>query len=482
MIIDIEARQDDLYVSYFDKDGNVDYISVPTPVEEQFNWEVGDPYESDKTITAWDGKRVKKTKKTDRKYQWNNPNREFFRLSKYRIEEILTGRPDLMAPAREYNRPKKYYIDIETEVTDGFPEADKAQNRVLSIAIANDQNRLYILGLKDMSDEEIYSIEKSVNEYYEKSGVFKKFNSAPWQFNYVKFDSEYEMLYTFFSKLVPKMPCLTGWNFIEYDWKYLVNRCAKVHPRIDPAICSVSGRLQGKNRLPVHRLVVDYLEIYKKWDRSIKIKESNRLDYVAEKSIGVGKIKYNGSLKDLYDRDFYHFIFYNAIDASLIYYMDKKLNTMSTFLSLAHVGSVEVNKAFSPIWVTEALMAREFLKMDKVFCDNKDTSAEQAEFQGAYVKEPIKGMHQFVTCYDFASLYPNTMMQFNISPETYRGKKSLEALIAGEIRTASGSAFDNSSDSVLRKILKNLYGQRKDTKKSYLAVAKEIDELKHALN
>lgn len=482
MIIDIEYRQDDLYISYFDKEGNVQFITVPLAAEQQFNWEYAESYEADKTRMSWDDKWVKKTWKKERRYSWNNPNREMFRLSKYRIEEILSEIEDVMAPAREYNRPKKYYIDIETEVTDGFPEAELAQNRVLSIAIANDQNRLYVLGLKDLSDAEQDAIERDVNEYYEKAGVFKRFNANPWQFNYVKFESEQEMLYTFFSRLVPKMPCLTGWNFIEYDWKYLVNRCANVHPAIDPAICSVAGRLQGKNKLPVHRLVVDYLEIYKKWDRTVKIKESNRLDFVAEKTIGVGKMKYNGSIKDLYEHDFYRFILYNTIDSSLIYYMDKKLNTMSTFLSLAHVGSVEVNKAFSPIWVTEALMTREFLKMGKVFVERKKDDKAQQEFQGAYVKEPIVGMHQFVTCYDFASLYPNTMMQYNISPETYRGKKPVEALQPGEIITAAGTVFDNSHDSVLRKILKDLYGKRKSTKKNYLAVAKEIDHLEHLLN
>ena len=62
------------------------------------------------------------------------------------------------------------------------------------------------------------------------------------------------------------------------------------------------------------------------------------------------------------------------------------------------------------------------------------------------------------------------------------GKKPAAAeLLPGEIRSASGSVFDNSHDSVLRKILKGLYGRRKDTKKNYLTAAKEIDELKHAL-
>ena len=353
---------------------------------------------------------------------------------------------------------------------------------MLSISIANDQGKIFVLGLKDLSHDEQVAMEKSVNGYFEKYGVHKRFKSKPWTFTYIKYESEYEMLYTFFAKLVPKMPCLTGWNFIQYDWKYLVNRCDKIYPKIDPGICSVSGRLQGKNRLPLHRLVTDYLDIYKKWDRSIKIKESNRLDYVAEKAAGVSKVKYNGSLKDLYEKDFFNFILYNAIDSALIYYIDKRLNTMSTFLSIAHVAQVEINKAFSPIWVMEALMTREFLSMNKVFVEKRDNGKDQAEFEGAYVKQPIIGMHQFVTCYDFASLYPNTMMQFNISPEAWRGKKNVGGPVGeGEIQLASGSVFYNGEDSVLRKILKNLYGRRKSTKQKYLQVAKEIDHLKKFL-
>jgi DNA polymerase elongation subunit (family B) len=484
MIIDIEPKhsngRSELYVSYFNKAGDVDYISVPLTDKELFNWvEATGAYEADKDVKTWDNKHVKKLMRSDKKFNFNNPNREFFRLSKYRIEEILSGSPELMEPAHQFNKPKMYFVDIETEITDGFPDAETALNRVLSIAIANDQGKLFVLGLKELSAEKQVAMERNINEYFEKQGVHKKFKTKPWTFSYVKFDSEYEMLYTFFSQLVPKMPCLTGWNFIQYDWMYLVNRCDKIYPKIDPGICSVSGRLTGRNRLPLHRLVVDYLDIYKKWDRVIKIKESNRLDYVAEKAVGVAKVKYNGSLKDLYEKDFFHFIFYNAIDSALIYYIDRRLNTMSTFLSIAHVAQVEINKAFSPIWVMEALMTREFLSMGKVFVEKRDNGLDQAEFEGAYVKQPDIGMHQFVTCYDFASLYPNTMMQFNISPETWRGKGGTAG--AGEIKLASGSVFDNSEDSVLRKILKGLYGRRKQTKNKYLQVSKEVDHLKKIL-
>jgi hypothetical protein len=30
--------------------------------------------------------------------------------------------------------------------------------------------------------------------------------------------------------------------------------------------------------MPAHRLIVDYMELYKKWDTSIKVKESQSLD------------------------------------------------------------------------------------------------------------------------------------------------------------------------------------------------------------
>lgn len=276
------------------------------------------------------------------------------------------------------------------------------------------------------------------------------------------------------------MHCITGWNVIDYDWTYLVNRCERL--KIHPEQSSTSGKLITKRSLPQHRLIVDYMEIYKKWDRSIKIKESNKLDYVGEQAVGINKIKYNGPLKDLYAKDFFSFVLYNAIDSAMIYYIDRKLCTMTTFLKLAHVAQVEVNKAFSPIWTMEAWMTREFLKMGKVFTDIDKEGRETRDFEGAYVKDPIIGLHEYVTCYDFASLYPNTMMQFNISPEAFIGKVDKNYVLKpGEILTANSTVFDNREDSVLRKILNDLYGRRKATKQIYLSAAKEIDRLEKIL-
>lgn len=465
MIVDIQVRTTDenklkdLYISYFDKSGNIDFHSIPLNHDrDAFVWDECAPVDrnANKKFMTWDGKCVKRV-----------PS---IRLNKYRIEEILMLKSEEeLAPLLEFNIPKKFVIDIETEVIDGFPDAESAANRVLSISIVNcTDKKVTVLALQPLQNMDLDKIETDINKYFEKFG-------DKWKLNFLNFESEYDMIYTFFSKFMHKMPCITGWNLINYDWMYLINRCPKL--KIDPAICSSSKVLIGKNQLPQHRLIVDYLEVVQKWDRVIKIKENFKLDYIAEVATGLSKIKYNGSLKDLYEQEFVKFIYYNAVDSVLVHYIDKKLNTLATFFKLAQVSRIETNRVFSPVWTLDCLMTREFFNRGQVFVA-KENTADQQHFEGAYVKEPVPGLHEWVTCYDFASLYPNTMMQFNISPESYKRKAEIGAEHAeDEIVTSNNNIFDNSKDSVLRTILQDLYSRRKGTKKKMLDINKEIDTL-----
>jgi DNA polymerase elongation subunit (family B) len=115
-----------------------------------------------------------------------------------------------------------------------------------------------------------------------------------------------------------------------------------------------------------------------------------------------------------------------------------------------------------------------------VIADVKKSNKE-GSFEGAYVKDPRKGLHQFLATFDFASLYPSTMRQWNISPETFMGKAVDIPEGKKWIRTASGAVFDNSSDSVIRTILTSFYNKRKESKSKATSIEKEIDELKKVL-
>ena len=460
MIIDIETSGPNLTISHYTPEGEVNLLKVQIPKAQQFVWQK--TTQSDKAKdplwTTWDGVPVKKS--------FSN------RFDKYRITEILEGLdPEITKPLWEYQVPKKYFVDIEVEVTDNRADSldtENAKNKIVSISMASSQGKVLVIGLEDMAPERILKIEKRIKEH------FKSVNGE-WSFNYRKFDSEFDMIYTFLSKLIHKMPLVTGWNWFGYDWPYILNRCKRIG--IDPKIASPSVVLLGKYQIPMHILMVDYLDIYKKWDRVIKIRESNSLNFVAEQAIGIKKIAYNGNLKDLYESDFETFVFYNAVDSILVHYIDERLHTMATFFKIAMVSRVEINRALSPVWTTEVMMLRKFLERKQVIISERKEESH-IKFEGAYVKKPERGFYEWIACFDFASLYPNTMIQWGISPEVYIGK-NLKNIPEGAIKTSSGCVFHSKDgkEPILREILTGLYAQRKATKKKYFECEKEIEKI-----
>ena len=385
-MIDVEQLHGVLKISRFDDNGLMVFESIPIPENERFEWEYATRNKDvDSNWRSWDNRAIKKTKKS--------------MLSRYRIEEFLYGLPEEVKE-RIYkpNRPRTWFCDIEVEVTDdGFPDSENAANRVTAICFVHGQ-KVFVLSIKDL-DEGISGIQQEVNDY------FKKYD-ADFTVKFIPFENEYEMLYVFFNKYVPQMPLITGWNFVNYDWKYLVNRCKKLN--IDPSVASPSKRLTEPDMIPLHRPVVDYMRIYSKWDNKVDVKESAKLDYVADQVLGLTKIKYNGTLKDLYEKDFRKYVFYNIVDTILVMYIDKQISVLDTYLGLANISRVELAGAFSPIRMTEALLVREFYQKNRVLIRKKEQQEEKT-YEGAFVKDPIPGLYEWVVTYDFASLYPTTM-------------------------------------------------------------------------
>lgn len=451
-MIDIEQLEDRFRISHFGKNGQVVFKDIAIPRSEKYKWELAGSDRRDPFYMSWDGKPVKKTRCSY--------------LGKFRTEEFFASIGDeALKDVYEFNQPEVWFCDIEVEVGEEFPDPMQAATQVLTVALANTEGKVVVMGLKELSSDQILNIQKKMKAYFEKF-------DTELIFQYIHFKSEAEMLFTLFEDWFKKMPLITGWNFVGFDWKFLVNRAKRIG--IDPARCSLNGTLKGEDNIPMHKVVVDYLDLYKKWDRVIKIKENNKLDTVANAALGVTKIKYNGTFMDLYNTDFETYVYYNAVDTFLVYLIDKKLKTLQTFLMLGNVTRVEAMKAYSPIWMTEAILTREFFKRKRVMAEVKK-GVKTTAFEGAYVKQPIPGLHEMIATFDFASLYPSTMRQWNISPESYKGKNV--PLQDGWIKTASGAVFDNSQDSVMRTILTTYYGMRKDSKNKSFELELEISEL-----
>lgn len=490
MLLDIDQEERQLFISYYDENGETKIVSYA--LDTISNWHVCSDDDRRRSLEYmnWDGRPVKKgfAKK----------------LNKYSIIEFLESLPKEETDAifADYC-PKTYFVDIEVEVIDGFPAPEIAENRVTTICIVTPDNFAIVLATKELDYEKQKGIQSNINEHFKDLG-------NTYNFVYKTFKSEYDMLSTFFVSYMKKFPMVSGWNFVAYDWKYLINRARKIN--IDPRISSPVGKLTGRNDFPVHVGVIDYMELYRKWDKTIDVKENFTLDAAGDAVLGIRKVKYQGSLQDMYEKDYDRYVFYNVIDTALVQLIHNKIRTLEIMLTLTNICKMSLYKASSPVAITEGLICREMLKQNKVMGTdwNASTGGKSTQYVGAYVKSPILGMHQAVACFDFASLYPSIMRQMNISPDSFikkidpdwnnlrpplfeqmdktssmkmsveERKRALDDIPGNKIVSVTGAIYD-ADDSILKQILGRLYKERQLYKKKNFEYQLIADKIKKHL-
>ncbi len=424
MLVDTQflSNSKKLVISYVDDHGQIKlkYYQMDNPMK-YVTCDDDDPDRHPK-YKYWNGRNVKQI-------EVNYPDR-------YSIYEFLDSLPEEeKEEIFKYNIPKMYFVDIETEIVDGggFPDAETAPTRVIAISVVYD-DKIILMGIKEMPQDMQDRIINNTNEYFKDSGV-------EYKLKYYKFEEEFDMLYQFFNKMVPKMPLITGWNFLNYDWMYLVNRSRKISKwvngreiKIDPTVSSFTRRLNKiwstDYEIPAHRMIFDYMQLYEVCDTSIKVKESSSLDFVSGKLVGVDKIKFAGSLQKLYDDDFETFMYYNAVDSVLVQKIHDSRNYVSIIFAISSLAKIRIvdvvsqmNNALGSLAITEGVLRNRFRDMENmvIFKDENAVRGDETGIAGGWVKDPVVGMNKWVVTYDFASLYPSVQRQFFISPETFVG-------------------------------------------------------------
>jgi DNA polymerase elongation subunit (family B) len=174
---------------------------------------------------------------------------------------------------------------------------------------------------------------------------------------------------------------------------------------------------------------LDYLSLYKNFTYSEL--DSYRLDTIAQRELGRGKIEYEGNLDILFRDDIEKFIEYNLVDVELVVDFDKKLQFIDTARGICHAGHVPYEDfVYSSKYLEGALLC--YLKRKNIVAPNKPADRRERmealkenneeKFIGAYVKAPIVGKYDWIYDLDLTSLYPSIIMSINISPETKVGK------------------------------------------------------------
>ena len=300
-------------------------------------------------------------------------------------------------------------FDIEVEVTDGFPDVRRANNKITSIAFNDsilDKYYCYVLDPLSKLETDVKSANGEI---------------------IVSFKDEYDLLNAFFKKYMEIQPTiLTGWNIEFFDISYLYNRATQIVSQSVANLLSPISQVHWSdfhNRYKIAGVnVLDYLALYKKYTFSQR--PSYRLDAIGEYEVGEKKVEYEGTLNDLYENDLEKFVQYNLQDVKLVKKIDDKLNFIEIARGLAHLGHVPYEDVFmSSRYLEGAILV--YLRKNNIVAPNKPKNKIKKgdkKFVGAYVQDPIKGKHNWVYDLDITSMYPSSIMSLNISPETKIGK------------------------------------------------------------
>jgi DNA polymerase elongation subunit (family B) len=368
-------------------------------------------------------------------------------------------------------------IDIEVASENGFPDVESAAEEILLIT------------LQDYNTKKI------------RTWGLGEYNNTQKNVTYKSFTSEYDLLSNFINwwmaeENIPEV--ITGWNSMMYDIPYLVRRLdrvlgEKLMKRISPWGLITERKTVIKGREQIYYDIggisqLDYLDLYKKF--TYKAQESYRLDYIAEVELGQKKLDHSefDTFKEFYTKGWNKFVKYNIIDVELVDRMEDKMKLIELALTMAYDAKVNYNDVFSQVAMWDSIIYN-YLKKQNIVIPPKTKSEKSEKYAGAYVKEPVPGVYDFVVSFDLTSLYPSLIMEFNISPETLLDEKcpnvSVDKILNQSLNfemykdyavCANGAMFRKDVRGFLPELMEKIFKERSIYKKKMLAAKQQYEK------
>lgn len=333
---------------------------------------------------------------------------------------------------------KVFLLDIETYSPSAFPTPDKAADPINLITVYD-------------------TLTKSTHTW----GLKEQYTSTFPDCIYHRCKDEQDLILQFVDFWKSDYPDISsGWASSTFDFPYIINRFARLFGDDFVKQLSPVGNVRGRKvftnmgkEVTMWSIsgvaLIDYLDLYKTFSPGEK--ESFKLDYIASLELGEGKTAYNAtSLADLADTDWRLFVDYNIQDVHLLVKLEEKLKFLEIARLLSYKGCTNFDAALGKVAIVTGAVAIQAHKQGMII-PTFPNNLERESFEGGFVRDPERGIQKAIVSFDVNSLYPNTIITLNISPETKLGKvvqgdfeKGEEvtiSLLNGKMHTLSSEKF-----------------------------------------
>ena len=375
----------------------------------------------------------------------------------------------------DMNQIRIFTIDIETAAENGFPDIETADQEIL------------LISLKDSY-----------------TGRITVFGSRPYQstnsdVDYLEFQTEVGLLKAFLHFWISNFPdVITGWNVQLFDIPYIIKRIERIigekeSKMISPWKSILYREIYIKGRKQIAYDIsgiscLDYLELYKKFTYTNQ--ESYRLDHICSVELGAKKLDHSefDTFKEFYTKDWKKFVDYNIVDVRLVDQLDDKMKLIELAITMAYDAKVNFEDVYSQVRMWDNIIYV-YLSKRNLVIPPKHESRKDNKYAGAYVKEPIPGIYDWVVSFDLNSLYPHLIMQYNLSPETLLDHRHPTATVdrllnseidisymEGKTLCANGTYYDTTKRGFLPELMDKIYQERTIYKKRMLKAKQEYEK------
>ena len=366
-------------------------------------------------------------------------------------------------------------IDIEVASENGFPDVKSCQEELLTISIQD------------------YNTKKIITW-----GV-KPFVNKQQNVEYILCRDEYDLIDRFLFYWDSNHPdVITGWNCDLYDIPYICGRILKnfgpkAVKKLSPwgIVNENQAVIAGREytRIDIAGVtILDYMELYKKFTYTNQ--ESYRLDHIASVELGQKKLDHSEyeTFKEFYTKDWQKFVEYNIVDVELVDRLEDKMRLIELAITMAYDGKGNFNDVFFQVRMWDSIIYN-YLRSKNIVIPFKKDTKKDARYEGAYVKDPITGKHDWVVSFDLNSLYPHLIMQYNISPETLVEERfpgiTVDKLLQSKVDIsenhpytvcANGAQYRKDIRGFLPELMEKMYTDRVIYKKKMLQAKQQYEK------
>jgi DNA polymerase elongation subunit (family B) len=390
-----------------------------------------------------------------------------------------------------------FYYDIEV-IADEFPHAEDAKFPITSITIYDTKTlKYYVWGIKPY-------------DHYSCKDHLEGIEPEEIVYDYCK--TETDLLKRFLRFWRANYPdLLVGFNSYSFDLPYIVHRIEKVLGEGKSSQLSPVDYIQGhekENKFAQTYIEydiggishLDYMVLYKTFTPGER--ESDGLEFVCQAELGIGKLDHGSdSLQDMAHKEWDRFINYNIWDVKLLVMLEDKKRYLEVAKFSAYSGFCNLDKALGKVAIITGIIAKQGLLKNQII--STQDNGEHEKIPGGYVKDPEPGLYDNIMVMDLNSLYPNTIITLNISPETKVGKimnrtddniavylfkkNTMVDIPASRFReilekknwclSAAGIIFDQTKKGLCAEFVDELYQKRKSVKGRMLKLENELNNI-----